>query len=72
MLQLELQVRDEDTTLTHHPIQGLPDSSTLNEVYQLLSKERRGEVYIYQQSKDNIVGVINWMALQKEIRSGQV
>ncbi|WP_028765980.1 chloride channel protein [Shewanella fidelis] len=72
MLQLQLQRRDEDSTLTRHPVQGLPDTCTLNEVYQLLAKERRGEVYIYQQTPDNIVGVINWMALQKEIRSGQV
>ncbi len=72
MLQLELQVRDEDTTLTRHPIKGLADTSTLNEVYAILAKERRGEVYIYQETSNNIVGVINWMSLQKEIRSGQV
>ncbi|GIU22537.1 chloride channel protein [Shewanella schlegeliana] len=72
MLQLELQVRDEDTTLTRHPIQGLPDTSTLNEVYAILAKERRGEVYIYQDTKEQIVGVINWVSLRKEIRSGQV
>ncbi|ABZ75603.1 Chloride channel core [Shewanella halifaxensis HAW-EB4] len=72
MLQLELQVRDEDTTLTRHPIQGLPDTSTLNEVYAILAKERRGEVYIYQDTKEQIVGVINWISLRKEIRSGQV
>ncbi|WP_299802042.1 chloride channel protein [uncultured Shewanella sp.] len=72
MLQLELQVRDEDTTLTRHRIQGLPDTATLNEVYAILSKERRGEVYIYQKSSKQIVGVINWVSLQKEIRSGQV
>ncbi|GIU17288.1 chloride channel protein [Shewanella sp. MBTL60-007] len=72
MLQLELQARDEDTTLTRHPIQGLPDTSTLNEVYAILAKERRGEVYIYQESTDQIVGVINWVSLRKEIRSGQV
>ncbi|MCG9731948.1 chloride channel protein [Shewanella sp. Isolate13] len=71
MLQLELQARDEDTTLTRHPIQGLPDTSTLNEVYGILAKERRGEVYIYQESSEQIVGVINWVSLRKEIRSGQ-
>ncbi|WP_076407630.1 chloride channel protein [Shewanella sp. UCD-KL12] len=72
MLQLELQFTDDTTTLTRHSIEGLADTATLNEVYQILSKHRRGEVYIYQGHKDNIVGVISWAALQKEIRSGQV
>lgn len=72
MIQLELQASDTATTLTRHPIQGIPDTATLNEVYLCLSKERRGEVYIYQDNSDNIVGVINWAMLQKEIRSGQV
>ncbi|MGS0681344.1 chloride channel protein [Shewanella sp. 125m-7] len=72
MLQLELQVEDDASALTRHPIQGVPDTSTLNEVYAILSKERRGEVYIYQQESDNIVGVINWASLQREIRSGQI
>ena len=53
-------------------MQGLPDTATLNEVYQILSRERRGEVYIYQDSEDNIIGVISWAVLQKEISSGQV
>ncbi|QQX81396.1 chloride channel protein [Shewanella sp. KX20019] len=72
MIQLELQASDDATTLTRHPILGVSDTATLNEVYLLLSKERRGEVYIYQENRDNIVGVINWTMLQKEIRSGQV
>ncbi|MCL1049362.1 chloride channel protein, partial [Shewanella abyssi] len=72
MIQLELQACDDATTLTRHPILGVSDTATLNEVYLLLSKERRGEVYIYQENEDHIVGVINWTMLQKEIRSGQV
>lgn len=72
MIQLELQASDTATTLTRHPIQGIADTATLNEVYLCLSKERRGEVYIYQDNADNIVGVINWTTLQKEIRLGQV
>ncbi|WP_065187488.1 chloride channel protein [Shewanella woodyi] len=72
MLQLEMQLADEESALTRHPIEGLPDTATLNEVYAILSKERRGEVYIYQEHKEKIVGVIGWGALQKEIRSGQV
>ncbi|BAJ00869.1 chloride channel protein [Shewanella violacea] len=72
MLQLELQITDDASTLTKHPIQGVTDRATLNEVYQILSRERRGEVYIYQDDKDNVVGVISWALLQKEINSGQI
>lgn len=72
MLQLEMQRYDSESALTRHPIEGLPDTATLNEVYKILSRERRGEVYIYQNKKENIVGVVSWGALQKEIRSGQI
>lgn len=72
MLQLELQKLNEISTLTRHPIQGLADTSTLKEVYEVLAKERRGEVFIYQERLDNVVGVIGWSTLQKEINSGQI
>ncbi|QYJ85341.1 chloride channel protein [Shewanella mesophila] len=72
MLQLELQIVDDMSTLTRHPIQGLADTSTLKEVYEVLSRERRGEVFIYQGSIDKVVGVISWAMLQKEINSGQI
>ncbi len=71
MLQLEMQLSDKDSSLTRHPIKGLPDTATLNEAYDILSPKRRGEVYIYQEHRDNVVGVVSWAALQKEIRSGQ-
>lgn len=72
MLQLELQVSNEVSTLTRHPIQGVADTATLKEVYDILSRERRGEVFIYQNNISEIVGVISWASLQKQIRSGQV
>lgn len=72
MLQLELQVVDDMSTLTRHPITGLVDTCTLKEVYDVLSRERRGEVFIYQRTVENVVGVISWAMLQKEINSGQI
>ncbi len=72
MLQLEMQRYDSVSALTRHPIEGLPDTATLNEVYGILSRDRRGEVYVYQDNSENIVGVISWTSLQQEIRSGQV
>ncbi|SQH75551.1 Chloride channel [Shewanella benthica] len=72
MLQLELQATDDVSTLTRQPMRGLPDTATLNEVYQILCRKRRGEVYIYQDSEDKVIGVISRAVLQKEISSGQV
>ncbi|WP_394200010.1 chloride channel protein [Shewanella waksmanii] len=72
MLQLELQVTDDVSTLTRHPIQGVPDTATLMEVYDILSRERRGEVFIYQGDIQHIVGVISWANIQQQIRSGQI
>ncbi|QYK06123.1 chloride channel protein [Shewanella zhangzhouensis] len=72
MLRLEMQSFEDSTTLSRQPMQGLPDTATLNEAYEILSPKRTGEVYIYQGDKDNLVGVIGWTKLQQEIRSGQV
>ncbi|ABL99048.1 chloride channel protein [Shewanella amazonensis] len=72
MLRLEMQSFEDNTTLSRQPMQGLPDTATLNEAYEILSPKRTGEVYIYQGDKDNLVGVIGWTKLQQEIRSGQV
>ncbi|MCL2917458.1 chloride channel protein [Shewanella litorisediminis] len=72
MLRLEMQSFEDSTTLSRQPMQGLPDTATLNEAYEILSPKRTGEVYIYQGDKDNLVGVIGWSKLQQEIRSGQV
>lgn len=72
MLRLEMQSFEDNTTLSRQPMQGLPDTATLNEVYELLSAKRTGEVYIYQGDPEHLVGVISWAKLQQEIRSGQV
>jgi CIC family chloride channel protein len=71
MLSLEMQSYDDSTTLSRHHMQGLSDSTTLNEAYLLLSPKRSGEVFIYQDTPDNVVGVISWSNLQQEIRLGQ-
>ncbi|WP_076542499.1 chloride channel protein [Shewanella sp. UCD-KL21] len=72
MLSLEMQSFEDKTTLSRHLMQGIADTATLNEVYELLSLKRSGEVYIYQNNTNNVVGVISWANLWQEIRSGQV
>ena len=71
MLRLEMQSFEDSTTLQRIPMQGLPDTATLNEAYEILSPKRTGEVFIYQGTLENVVGVISWSNLQQEIRSGQ-
>ncbi|MBR9726615.1 chloride channel protein [Shewanella intestini] len=72
MLRLEMQSFEQNTTLTRHKIEGLSDNKTLDEAYELLAPKRTGQVYIYQGSTQNVVGVISWSHLQKEIRSGEL
>lgn len=71
MLRLEIQSFEDATTLSRHPMVGLPDSATLNEAYEVLAAKRTGEVYIYRNSPNNVIGVISWANLLQEIRSGQ-
>lgn len=70
MLSLEMQSFEDSTTLSRHVMQGFPDTATLNEVYELLSIKRRGEVYIYRDNNQHIVGVISWATYGK--KSAQV
>lgn len=70
-LQLNMS-QGEESSLSRVDIHGLPDTATLNEVYQELAPRRSGEVFIYQGEKDNVVGVISWAKLFQEIRSGQI
>lgn len=72
MLHLEMPSIEDTTTLSRHPMLGLPDSATLNEAYEALAPKRSGEVYIYRSDNHNVVGVISWTRLWQEIRSGQI
>jgi len=72
MLRLEMQSFEDSTTLSRHLMPGLPDSATLNEAYEALLPKRSGEVYIYRDNTQKVVGVISWANLLQEIRSGQI
>ncbi|MGB0894454.1 MAG: chloride channel protein [Parashewanella sp.] len=72
MIQLEVQYEGEQSAISSHPIEQLPDTASIDDAYKLLLPNRSGEVAIYQKQKSNIVGVLTWSALQKEIRKGHV
>lgn len=72
IVELELHTSHTETTLIKRKITGLPDTCTLSEVYQLLSIQRRGNVFIVDQTNQEIVGVISWENLQSEIKAEQI
>ncbi|WP_025819541.1 chloride channel protein [Shewanella marina] len=71
MVQLAMHNNDNASSLSHHKIEGVSDNMTLCEVYRLLAPTRTGEVYVYQDSTDNIIGVIGWRDLYQQIRQAQ-
>ncbi|WP_299492337.1 chloride channel protein [uncultured Shewanella sp.] len=72
IVQLELHTSHTETTLLKNKMSGLPDTCTLSEVYQRLSPQRRGNVFIFEQNTQEIVGIISWEDLQREIQSEQI
>ena len=57
----------ESARLVREPLQGVKFQKTLAEVYAILAQERKGAVYIYEDSPENIVGVITWDSLSKHL-----
>ena len=49
--------------MTHTPMKAVRFQATLAEVYAILSTKRRGAVYIYSNTTDDIVGIISWETL---------
>ena len=45
-------------------MEGLSSQATLSEVYDALQSTRRGAVYIYQDTHENLLGVITWNMLR--------
>lgn len=54
------------------PIPSLPDTASLNAVYELLHPTQCGYVYIYHQHPKKIVGIISWESLEHEIHRGKL
>nr|WP_246029096.1 chloride channel protein [Parashewanella tropica] len=62
----------EELMLSSAPLKILPDTATLDDAYKLLAPMRTGEITIYQKDPHNIVGLISWKMIYKEVRKGHV
>ncbi len=73
MITLHANFTDEsNSALKREVIPGLPDRSTLAEVYRLLEPKRGGAVYVYMEQPDTPVGLITWPMLYRFFRDGEV
>jgi H+/Cl- antiporter ClcA len=63
----QLDKRDHDAPLRQLMMQGLSSQTTMAEVFQALKDKREGAVYIYEESPNNIIGLISWDMLQNQL-----
>lgn len=66
--------QDIDQTLVHldyHQLIPVSSQSTLAEVYQLLSAQRAGGVYIYKRTQDEIVGIVSFEQVRSYLTKGK-
>ena len=55
----------ESALLKYTPLQGVSSQATLAEAFELLQYQRDGAVYVYQDSVENIIGIIHWHYLRQ-------
>lgn len=71
LVQYELSLSHESSTLASHKMAGVPSQATLAEVYEVLQANRDGAVYVYETSPSTIVGVITWNNLRNYLHKEQ-
>ncbi|GGD50746.1 chloride channel protein [Lacimicrobium alkaliphilum] len=72
LVQYDTSLGYEDTKpLKFFTMEGLPSQATLAEVYEELQASRDGAVYIYEDTPEEIVGIITWNRLHAELLKEQ-
>ena len=59
-------------SFNQHQLIPISSRSTLAEAYDVLKDSRKGGVYIYQDSHDNIIGVVSFSQIRKFLLEGKI
>ena len=71
LVEYTVSLEHDANPLTYTSMEGLPSQATLSEVFECLQSARSGAVYIYQDSHEQILGVITWNMLQSYLMKEQ-
>ncbi|MBU2979504.1 chloride channel protein [Alteromonas sp. C1M14] len=71
LVQYDVSLEHNAQPLSYHNMEGVMSQATLNEVYEKLKNRRTGAVYIFEQNKQEIQGVITWNILQSFLQRAQ-
>ncbi|KXI29495.1 chloride channel protein [Paraglaciecola hydrolytica] len=64
LVQFDVSLGQDSEPLIYSKIGGVSSQATLAEVYELLQAKRDGAVYVFGETKQDVVGVITWHKLR--------
>ncbi len=53
-----------EQSLLGYPLRGLSHQATLAEAYELLENTRKGAVYVYNKTPNDIIGIVKWSTIR--------
>ncbi|WP_100656110.1 chloride channel protein [Alteromonas flava] len=71
LVEYNVSLEHDASPLNYTSMEGLSFQATLSEVYEALQSARSGAVYIYQDSHEQLIGVITWNMLQSYLMREQ-
>ncbi|MDM7861781.1 chloride channel protein [Alteromonas sp. ASW11-36] len=71
LVEYNVSLEHDANPLTYTSMAGLSHQATLSEVFESLQSARSGAVYIYQDTHDQLLGVITWNMLQSYLMKEQ-
>ncbi|WP_340678449.1 chloride channel protein [Paraglaciecola sp.] len=63
-VQFDVSLGKDSEPLSYSQMGGISSQATLAEVYELLQARRDGAVYVFAETKEDIIGVITWHKLR--------
>ncbi|WP_100643843.1 chloride channel protein [Alteromonas facilis] len=71
LVEYNVSLEHDGSALHYVSMEGLSFQATLSEVYEALQSARSGAVYIYQDSHEQLIGVITWNMLRSYLMREQ-